>query len=90
VSAWRLEVDSVPMLSLAAPELLAVTGWACGSDGAAPTLTVALDGARVSVTRLDPPPLRAAARLFDGADCVFTGCVQAVRLGETPSLTLET
>lgn len=87
---WRLEVDSVPALVFATPDLLDVTGWSAGSDGAAPTLTVALDGARVAATQLDPPPLRAAARLFEGAALVFTGCVQAVRLGDTPSLTLET
>lgn len=86
---WRLEIDSVPALVFASPALLDVTGWSAGSDGAAPTLTVALDGARVSVTQLDPPPLRAAARLYEDADCAFTGCVQAVRLGDTPSITLE-
>jgi hypothetical protein len=46
------------------------------------------DGAGLPAA-LDPPPLRAAAELRDGAELVFRGLVQAVRLGPAPSVALE-
>lgn len=86
----RLAIASRPPIVLEGADLLEVSGWQLAAGGESPTLTVSLDPARVqAATLLDPPPLRAAAVLSEGADALFTGIVQAVRLGSDPSITLE-
>lgn len=78
----------VPIIFEAA-DLAGVDGWQRAAGGESPTLTVHLDPARLAVYRLDPPPLRAAGALTEGADTLFLGIVQAVRLGTDPSIVLE-
>lgn len=85
-----LTIASRPPIILDGLDLIEVTGWRTAQGGESPTLTVALDGGRVAAAGLlDPPPLRASAVLSEGADTLFSGVVQAVRLGRAPTLTLE-
>lgn len=72
------------------PTLVEVGSWQTGAGGLSPTLDVSLDpGHGELVAALDPPPVRLRASLTLDDGTVFSGIVQAVRLGATPSLTLE-
>lgn len=76
---------------LLGPERISDEGrWSLAGGGASPTLDLALDPGRGELAALlDPPPLRAQATLTRTDGTTFTGLVQAVRLGATPSITLE-
>ena len=79
-----------PAMVCEGADLRAISSLESAAGGESPTLTVTLDPARIAaVAALDPPPLRARATLSEGDALLFTGLVQAVRLGPDPSLTLE-
>ena len=85
-----LTIDGRPQIVLDGADLDTVGVLRSSAGGESPTLTVSLDARRVAVLEvLDPPPLRAAAVLSDGGTILFSGLVQAVRLGQSPTITLE-
>lgn len=85
-----LTIDTRPQIVLSGWDIAEVAGWISAAGGESPTLTVALDPARVdAAVLLQPPPLRAQATLVDDSGRSFAGLVQSVRLGADPRLTLE-
>lgn len=85
---YTLTIAAIPPLVLEEADLLEVGELVLAAGGASPGLTITLDPARVPVTRLDPPPLRAPATLT-APGLSYEGLVAAVRLGATVTLTLE-
>lgn len=83
-----LTIATLPPLVLAPPTLVEVGSWQTGSGGLSPTLEISLAPGGL-VALLDPPPLRVRASLALDDGTTFDGIVQAVRLGVSPSITLE-
>lgn len=83
-----LTINTLPPLTLAPPVLVEVGSWQTGAGGISPTLEISLAPAE-TLNGLDPPPLRVRASLTLDDGATFDGIVQAVRLGASPSLTLE-
>ncbi len=86
----QLHIDTIPPRILSEPLVVAATLAELGGGGESPRVTVHLDPGRGAlVALLDPPPLRARARLTDRAGERVEGVVQAVTLGARPAITLE-
>lgn len=86
----RLTIETLPAIILEPPVLVDASGGQIGGGGESPTLECAFDPGRGELAALlDPPPLRVRASLTDDGLTVFAGVVQSVRLGVSPSLTLE-
>lgn len=83
-----LIIYTLPPQVLAPPALVEIGTWQTGAGGLSPTLEVSLAPGGL-VALLDPPPLRVRAVLALDDGTTFDGIVQAVRLGASPSLTLE-
>jgi hypothetical protein len=85
-----LTLHTIPALILTPPTLVEVGAWQIGAGGISPTLEISLaPGQGELLAWLDPPPLRERAELTLDDGTTFSGIVQAVRLGASPSLTLE-
>lgn len=85
-----LTIHTVPPLTIGPPSIVEIGSIRIGGGGESPTLDLGLDpGHGALAAALDPPPLRVRAQLvFDDGE-TFAGIVQAVRLGPTPSITME-
>ena len=88
-----LSVASRRAIVIDDPGIAEVSGWHLSAGGESPTLTVTLDRGGCLPSALvqlaQDPPLRAGASLADGSHTLFSGIVQAVRLGADISITLE-
>ena len=85
-----LSIATVPPIALDATWILDDGRLNIANGGASPTLELSLDPGRGELaTLLDPPPLRAPATATRSDGSTFAGLVQAVRLGPSPTITLE-
>lgn len=85
-----LTINTLPPLTLIPPRLVEVGSWQTGAGGVSPTLEISLaPGQGDLLAWLDPPPVRSRATLTLDDGTTFDGIVQAVRLGVSPSITLE-
>jgi hypothetical protein len=85
-----LRLHTSPPLDLSGCWIADIGSVRVGGGGESPTLEVSLDpGHGELVVWLDPPPLRVRATLFFDSGGTFAGVVQSIRLGASPSITLE-
>lgn len=85
-----LRIDTIPPIVLEAHQIVDDGRMSLASRGASPSIYISLEPGRGELaTLLDPPPLRATATLTRNDGAVLLGMVQAVGLGSSPSITLE-
>jgi hypothetical protein len=85
-----LRLHTSPVLELSGCWIIDIGSVRVGGGGESPTMEVRLDPGHGELAAwLDPPPLRVRATLFFDSGSTFVGVVQSIRLGASPSLTLE-